>query len=107
MPERDAAPVRVAVVGAGAFGRNHLRVYRELERAGYPVELAAVVDPDAGARERAAADVGVRGFASVEECMAAARAEKKWIHAASVCVPTVHHAACARTLMACGIDLLI
>ena len=22
--------VRVAVVGAGAFGRNHLRVYREL-----------------------------------------------------------------------------
>ena len=42
------APLRVMVVGAGAFGRNHLRVYRELERAGYPVELAAVIDPDAG-----------------------------------------------------------
>jgi predicted dehydrogenase len=148
--------VRVAVVGAGVFGRNHLRVYRELERAGYPVELAAVVDPDAGARERAAAEYGVRGFASIEECMVAGRAEPtkantgipapasklppqrtsslgtpvlagdpvraaqgqngkskgsaendKWIDAASVCVPTVHHAECARTLMAAGVDLLI
>jgi len=148
--------VRVAVVGAGVFGRNHLRVYRELERAGYPVELAAVVDPDAGARERAAAEYGVRGFASIEECMAAGRAEPtkantgipapasklppqrtsslgtpvlagdpvraaqgqndkskgsaqndRWIDAASVCVPTVHHAECARTLMAAGVDLLI
>jgi predicted dehydrogenase len=148
--------VRVAVVGAGVFGRNHLRVYRELERAGYPVELAAVVDPDAGARERAAAEYGVRGFASIEDCMVAGRAEPtkantgipapasklppqrtsslgtpvlagdpvraaqgqngkskgsaendKWIDAASVCVPTVHHAECARTLMAAGVDLLI
>ena len=39
--------VRVAVVGAGAFGRNHLRVYRELELAGEPVRLVAVVDRDA------------------------------------------------------------
>ena len=38
--------LRVAVVGAGAFGRNHLRVYRELERAGLAVELAGVVDRD-------------------------------------------------------------
>ena len=29
---------RVAVVGAGAFGRNHLRVYHELESL-YPGEL--------------------------------------------------------------------
>jgi predicted dehydrogenase len=100
-------PLRVAVVGAGAFGRNHLRVYRELERAGYPVELAAVIDPNEAARERAVADFGVRGFATIEDCMAAARAELKRIGAASVCVPTVHHAACARTLMGCGIDLLI
>src|ERR1035437_1356192 len=133
MPERDAAPVRVAVVGAGAFGRNHLRVYRELERAGYPVELAAVVDPDAGARERGAAEFGVRGFASIEECMAAGRILPTHppqraktarrgpghgdgtamngapgpIAAASVCVPTVHHAECARMLMAAGVDLLI
>jgi predicted dehydrogenase len=99
--------LRVAVVGAGVFGRNHLRVYRELEQAGCAVELAAVVDPDAGARGRAEAEFLVPGFATIAECMAWARTEKKWIGAASVCVPTVHHAACARELMACGIDLLI
>jgi predicted dehydrogenase len=102
-----AGPVRVVVVGAGVFGRNHLRVYRELERAGCAVELAAMVDPDAGARARAEAEFGVRGFATIAECMAWARDAKRWIGAASVCVPTVHHAACARELMACGIDVLI
>ncbi len=95
------------VVGAGVFGRNHLRVYRELEQAGCAVELAAVVDPDAGARARTEAEFAVRGFATIAECMAWARAELKWIGAASVCVPTVHHAVCARELMACGIDVLI
>ena len=100
--------LRVAVVGAGMFGRNHLRVYRELERSGYPVELAAVVDPDKGARERAAADFGVRGFGTIEECTAAQRSRRKsGLHAASVCVPTVHHAACAAALMAAGVDVLI
>ena len=95
-------PLRVAVVGAGMFGRNHLRVYRELERSGYPVELTAVVDPDKGARERAATDFGVRGFATIEEMTGPAR-----IAAASVCVPTVQHAACAAALMAAGVDVLI
>lgn len=107
MPEREDAPLRVAVVGAGAFGRNHLRVYRELERAGFPVDLAAVIEPNDSARASAEAEFGVRGFASIEQCMATVRAELKRIDAASVCVPTVHHAACARTLMACAIDLLI
>jgi predicted dehydrogenase len=102
-----AGPLRVAVVGAGVFGRNHLRVYRELEQAGCAVELAAVVDLDADARAKAEADFGVRGFATIAECMAWARAEKKWIGAASLCVPTVHHATCARELMECGIDVLI
>jgi predicted dehydrogenase len=69
--------------------------------------LAAVIDPNETARAAAEADFGVRGFASIEECMAAPRAELKRIGAASVCVPTMYHAECARTLMACGIDLLI
>jgi predicted dehydrogenase len=92
----------VAVVGAGAFGRNHLRVYRELEQAGFPVELAAVVDPNEDARAVAEAKYGVRGYATIEECLAAGR-----LDAASLCVPTVHHAACARRLLEAGVDLLI
>ena len=100
-------PVRVAVVGAGVFGRNHLRVYRELERVGQPVELAAVVDPSADAREWAASEYGIAAFASIEECMRHSRANLRRIHAASVCVPTVEHSKIARQLMDCGIDLLI
>ena len=95
-------PVRVAVVGAGAFGRNHLRVYRELEQAGYPVELCAVIDRDADAMRAAVAKYNVPGFRTIEDCLAAGR-----LDAASVCAPTVAHAECARTLLAAGVDLLI
>ncbi len=109
--------LRVAVVGAGVFGRNHLRVYRELERTGHKVELAAVIDPNETARQRAEADFGVRGFASIAECMNPTHAQKARvngapgrfgpIHSASVCVPTIDHAATACELMACGVDVLI
>lgn len=92
----------MAVVGAGAFGRNHLRVYRELEQAGAPVELAAVVDPKEATRSAATAKYAIPGFASIDECLAACKPD-----AASLCVPTVHHAECARTLLAAGVDLLI
>ncbi len=90
------------MVGAGAFGRNHLRVYRELQQAGAPVELVAVVDPNAAARSAATAQYAIPGFASIDECLAACKPD-----AASLCVPTVHHAACARPLLAAGVDLLI
>jgi len=90
------------VVGAGAFGRNHLRVYCELEQAGAPVELAAIVDPSEAVRSAASAKYAIPGFASIDECLAACK-----LDAASLCVPTVHHAQCARTLLASGVDLLI
>ena len=94
-------PLRVAVIGAGAFGRNHLRVYRELEQAGHPVQLAAVVDSNPAA-PRSRRKFGVPGFATIEACLAA-----RPLDAASVCVPTIHHASAAEPLLAAGIDLLI
>lgn len=102
-----AGPTRVAVIGAGAFGRNHLRVYRELEQSGVPVHLWAVVDPNLAARAAAEAQFGIRGFASVTDMLSASRHEAHAIHAASVCVPTVQHAAVALELLAAGADLLI
>jgi predicted dehydrogenase len=95
--------LRVAVVGAGAFGRNHLRVYRELELAGLEIELVGVVDRDAAAAADAAAKFGVPGFDSVEACMASVGR----LDAASICVPTVHHAIAAAPLLAGGVDVLI
>jgi predicted dehydrogenase len=96
-------PLRVAVVGAGAFGRNHLRVYRELEQAGEAVQLAAVVDSDSAAASEAAQKFGIPAFKSIEACLAAAGR----LDAASICVPTIHHASAAEPLLASGVDLLI
>lgn len=102
-----AGPPRVAVVGAGAFGKNHLRVYRELEAAGpdsrASVKLCAVVDPNPDALAEASAQFGIPGFASVAELLA----EAPELDAASVCVPTVHHAAVSEQLLVSGLDLLI
>jgi len=97
------SPLRVAVVGAGVFGRNHLRVYRELQDAGHDVQLVAVVDRDAAVAAEVAAKFGVPGFDSVAACLGAVGG----LDAASVCVPTVHHAAAAEPLLAAGVDLLI
>jgi predicted dehydrogenase len=96
-------PLRVAVVGAGAFGRNHLRVYRELEHMGEPVQLAAVVDNNPAVAAEAAQKFGVPGFDSIPACLESVAP----LHAASVCVPTIHHAATAQALLTAGIDLLI
>ena len=96
-------PTRVAVVGAGAFGRNHLRVYRELEHAGASVQLAAVVEPDDRLRAEAVERYAIAGFPSVAQWLHSGLA----LHAASICAPTVHHAAVASELLRGGLDLLI
>ena len=97
-------PLRVAVVGTGAFGRNHLRVYRELELA-HPhlVQLAALVDPLVERRESFSATYNIPAFASVTDLLAA----NLDLQAASICVPTTHHAAVAEQLLLAGLDLLI
>ncbi len=97
------APTRVAVVGAGAFGRNHLRVYRELEASGAPVQLAAVVDPNPDVRRSASETYAIPAFDSTEALLAA----HLKLQAASICVPTIHHASAATPLLEAGFDLLI
>lgn len=89
----------VAVIGAGSFGRNHLRVYREVENA----HLAAVVDANAATREALSAQYGIPAFATVDDLLSA----DLGIRAASVCVPTIHHASVAQQLLESGIDTLI
>lgn len=94
---------RIAVVGAGAFGRNHLRVYRALEAANADVQLAACVDPSESARASVSAEYGIAVFATVDDLLSAGMG----ITAASVCTPTVHHAAAALPLLRAGIHTLI
>jgi predicted dehydrogenase len=95
--------VRVAVAGAGAFGKNHLRVYRELETAGQGVALVAAVEPDPARAADHAAKYAIPIFATVDELLAA---DLK-LDAATVAVPTMHHHAVASVLLDAGLDLLV
>jgi predicted dehydrogenase len=93
-------------VGAGAFGRNHLRVYRELESL-YPgeLELAAFIEPDAARRSEFENLYNIPGFTSIDEALQTNAAVP--FTAASVCSPTIHHATAAERLLEAGVDVLI
>ena len=95
--------MRVAVAGAGVFGRNHLRVLRELEAEGAGVALVAAVDPDAARADEAAKQFGIPVFASIGALL---KADLK-LDAACVAVPTVKHYEVASELLDAGLDLLI
>jgi predicted dehydrogenase len=100
-------PLGVAVFGAGAFGRNHLRVYRELRESGSPVELTAIVDTDGRAAEGLRDAWQVPVFASAEACLAARQAGQVYFAAASVCVPTSAHYTVASQCLAQNVDVLV
>ncbi len=91
------------MVGVGVFGRNHARVYKELEQQGEAVRLLGVVDPDVNRADAVAREFGCKGFGSVQQ-MLTTHSE---LQAASVASPTVHHLEVARDLMNSGVDVLI
>ncbi|MGB0081250.1 MAG: Gfo/Idh/MocA family oxidoreductase [Terracidiphilus sp.] len=93
----------MAVAGAGAFGRNHLRVLRELETEGAGAALVAAVDPDVARADDVAKQYGIPVFASVEALL---KADLK-LNAACVAVPTIKHYQVASELLGAGIDVLI
>jgi predicted dehydrogenase len=95
--------IPVAVVGVGVFGRNHARVYKELEQQGEAVRLVGVVDPDVNRADAVAREFGCRSFGSVSQ-MLTTHSE---IQAASVAAPTAQHLRTARELMEKGVDVLI
>ncbi|HEX4380684.1 MAG TPA: Gfo/Idh/MocA family oxidoreductase, partial [Candidatus Acidoferrum sp.] len=69
--------IRVAVVGAGEFGRNHARVYRELPGA----ELVGIYDKNQERAAQIAAEFQTKAFASLEDL-------RGQVDAVSVAVPT-------------------
>jgi predicted dehydrogenase len=87
---------RLAVIGAGQFGKNHCRVVHESGRA----QLCAVVDTDAARAAESAALYQAEPLAD-----AGALAGK--VDAAIVAVPTTAHEAVALALIEAGIDVLV
>src|ERR1700681_48245 len=90
------------MIGVGACGLNHARVYQQLQQAG-SVRLVGVVDPDTTRAEAIAREFGCKAFGSVEKMLG----PHCDVQAASIAVPTVLHLEVARTLMEAGIDVLI
>src|SRR5215831_12685949 len=90
------AQIRIAVIGAGSFGRNHLRVIRQSGRAA----LVAVVDSNHDRAAEAAAQYECEALTGIEGLQGR-------IDAAIVATPTVTHAAIASALMERGIDVLV
>ena len=73
--------VRVAVIGAGMMGKNHLNTYKNMQG----VDLVGVYDIFPEAREKAAEMFGIKAFSSLEEV-----AEN--VDAVSVVTTSVTHA---------------
>ena len=88
--------IRVAVIGAGVFGRHHLRILKQSGNA----QLVALLDPHAERAQAAAQEYGCEAVASVEELYGR-------IDAAVVAAPTSFHAEMGVPLLEHGIDVMV
>ncbi len=88
--------VRVGVIGVGALGQHHARVYAQLPGA----LLAGVHDATAARAEEVAGRHGTRAFAEVGDLLAE-------VDAVSVAVPTVDHHRTALLALEAGKDVLV
>jgi predicted dehydrogenase len=88
--------VRVGVIGVGALGQHHARVYSELEGAA----LVGVYDRDLARAADVASRFGCPRFERLADLVEVAAA-------VSVAVPTVDHHAVGRMVLEAGKDLLI
>ena len=88
----------VSVIGCGSWGRNHARVYKELENA----SLIAVVD----AKEETAREIGerygVEWHTDAEEVF-----KRPDVEAVSICTPTITHAEIALRAIESGKHVLV
>ncbi len=90
--------VRVAVVGAGNMGRNHVRCYAGMDS----VVLAGVADSNPQSLRTVCRNHHVEAFSDYKEMFVRARPD-----AVSIVVPTVHHLKVALDAMERGISVLV
>ena len=90
--------LKVAVIGVGAMGRNHVRVYSEMPG----VELVGVADADTQAAETVARRYGTRAYTDYRRLL-----DEQEPEAVTIAVPTVDHLDVALQVIQCGIDILI
>lgn len=96
---RTTPPLKVAVLGTGSLGKNHVRIYAELAAAGL-VEFTGVYDVAAEVARKFAQQYGVRAFASVAEAAEVS-------DALNIVTPTVTHFDLAKQLLGAGKHVLV
>jgi predicted dehydrogenase len=89
-------PVRTAVVGVGAFGAHHARIYSQLESA----DLVAVADADPARAADIADKYNCRAINDFRELAGQ-------VDAVSIAAPTQQHEEIGLALLEAGIDVLI
>ncbi|MEX2246318.1 MAG: Gfo/Idh/MocA family oxidoreductase [Dehalococcoidia bacterium] len=87
-------PLRAGVIGLGAMGANHARVYREIEG----VELAAVCDTDPAR----IAEAGARAFGDLRHML-----DEETLDLVTIAVPTRAHLEIAAQVIERGVPLLV
>ncbi len=88
--------VRVGVIGVGALGQHHARVYAGLPEA----RLAGLYDAEAARAREVGERYGCRTFGHLRELLSE-------VDAVSVAVPTVDHHRVARAVLDAGKDVLL
>ena len=88
--------IRAGVIGVGALGQHHARIYAELPE----VRLVGVCDSDAARAREVAARHATQAFAEAEALLAQC-------DAVSVAVPTVGHFCAAKQALSNGKDVLV
>ena len=88
--------IKVAVIGVGYLGRQHVRVYSELEN----VELVGVVDRNPAIAQSVAREYKTRAFSDLREL-------PKTVSAVSLAAPTVEHSRIGCELLGNGVDVLV
>jgi len=93
-------PLKVAVVGAGSMGMNHLRVLKDFGEE--QVRLVGVAEPQPAARSRASNRFQVRGFSDYREMIAETRPD-----VVAIVVPTDLHFEVASHALDAGVSVLV
>lgn len=90
--------IKVAVIGAGSMGKNHVRVYSELPE----VQLVAVSDVDENVASSISRRFGIRAYTDYREML-----EKECPQAVSIAVPTKLHLETTLAALEAGAHVLL
>lgn len=90
--------LKVAVIGVGSMGRNHVRVYSEMPG----VQLVGVADANPAAAEAVGHKFGVPAFGDYNELLAKAQPD-----AVTIAVPTALHEEVAGAALQAGAHVLV